>query len=107
MKIWRPLLLLVNPLWPFVFQDPAIEQVTHSTKKATTGLEDYAPFGNEPSNLAGPRNAGPAIMHPTTQDVSPSPPQYSRSAQQTTNISVEELEVRTKNMIVVIWVMSV
>lgn len=76
------------------FNDPAIQQ---ATKKNTTGLEEYAPFGND-ANVAGPRSAGPAIMHPTTQDVSPSPPQYSRSAQQTTNISVEELERQRREL---------
>ncbi|KAL0270744.1 UNVERIFIED_CONTAM: hypothetical protein PYX00_008046 [Menopon gallinae] len=82
------------------FNDPSVTAVTHHTAKNQSGLEGYAPFsGSQPSAAAGPPAAGPAIMHPTTQDVSPTPPQYNKSGQQQVpNYTFEELERQKREL---------
>lgn len=71
--------------------------------KNQTGLEGYSPFTTttqpNAATVAAP-TVGPAIMHPTTQDISPNPPQYSKGAQSVPQYTVEELEVRTTRLLV-------
>lgn len=70
-------------------------EVTHQVGKNQSGLEGYSPFTSNTQSNSGPATStvGPAIMHPTTQDISPNPPQYSKSPQSVAQYTVEELEV--------------
>ncbi|XKL68053.1 hypothetical protein PGB90_003544 [Kerria lacca] len=75
------------------FADPAVQQMTKKSANIEAGLEDYNPFDPASQQRSGivrgaanplPQyapGAGPAVMAPTSQDVTPPPP-YSKSSQQ-------------------------
>ncbi|KAK6643794.1 hypothetical protein RUM43_000057 [Polyplax serrata] len=82
------------------FSDPSVTEVTHQVGKNQSGLEGYSPFTSNTQSNSGPATStvGPAIMHPTTQDISPNPPQYSKSPQSVAQYTVEELEKQRREL---------
>lgn len=62
----------------------------NNTPNIGSSIANYEPFQNQQTNAS--RNAGPAMMHPTSQEYSRNPPQYNKSAQQTQRV-VEEFKV--------------
>ena len=69
--------------------------MTHHAGKNSSGLEGYSPFAaNSKENAESTPVAGPAIMHPTTQDISPNPTQYNKNNKSAPQYTVEELEVK-------------
>ncbi|KAK7602602.1 hypothetical protein V9T40_008191 [Parthenolecanium corni] len=93
------------------FSDPAVQQMTKKPSNIEAGLEDYNPFdpasqqkstivrgaANPPQYAPG---AGPAVMAPSSQDLSSvAPPPYTKFSQQSQPpLSTSELQKRQEEL---------
>ncbi|XP_065199912.1 secretory carrier-associated membrane protein 1 [Planococcus citri] len=96
------------------FADPSVQQMTKKPTNIQQGLDDYNPFADPTSQqragtVRGAANpppqyapgAGPAVMAPTSQDVSNTlPPAYNKSSQQiqAPTLTTSELQRRQEEL---------